>query len=181
VIKDKWLIYKFRHGSQEAFCGIFEAYRDDLLRVAVSLLQDKSVAEDIVHEVFMHLIRVRKTFELSGSLRGYLMICVSNRARNMNRDSRRMHSLDAGQGAEWMSNLRRPDQWAVCSEEFERLRAALMTLPYAQREVVTLRVHGQLTFREMAEDQNCSLKTVQSRYRYALDKLREQLNGEVLT
>jgi RNA polymerase sigma-70 factor, ECF subfamily len=179
VIKEKWLLFKFRHGCQDAFCQLFEAYRDDLLRVAMSLLQDKSVAEDIVHEVFMHLIQVRKTFELSGSLKGYLAICVANRARNVNRDSRRMHSLDAGQGVERMSGLRRPDQWAVCSEEFERLRTALLTLPYAQREVVTLRVQGQLTFREMAENQGCSMKTVQSRYRYALDKLREQLNGEV--
>ncbi|MBN1361112.1 MAG: hypothetical protein JW993_10985 [Sedimentisphaerales bacterium] len=52
---------RFRRGSQEAFRRIYEKYRDDLLRLAVSLLQDKSVAEDVVHEVFLSLIRARCT------------------------------------------------------------------------------------------------------------------------
>ena len=68
MLRDKWLILRFRQGSQDAFCRIFERYRDDLLRLALSLLQDKCSAEDIVHEVFLHLIQVRQTFTLTGSL-----------------------------------------------------------------------------------------------------------------
>jgi RNA polymerase sigma-70 factor (ECF subfamily) len=74
---------------------------------------------------------------------------------------------------------RRPDQWAVCSEEFDRLRDAVLSLPYEQREVLALRIHGQLTFKDIAAAQKTSIKTVQSRYRYALDKLRVLLDGEV--
>jgi RNA polymerase sigma-70 factor (ECF subfamily) len=179
VLHDKWLILRFRHGSQEAFCRIYEKYRDDLLRLAVSLLKDKSAAEDVVQDVFVRLIVARHSFELTGSLRAYLATCVANRARNANRDSRRGVRLDPVESAVLPCENRRPDQWAVCSEEFDKLRAALLDLPYEQREVLALRVYGQLTFREIAALREVPIKTVQSRYGYALDKLRLALDGEV--
>ena len=179
MLGDKWLIMRFRQGSQEAFCRIYAKYRDDLLRLAVSLLRDKSAGEDVVHETFATLIAGRQRFELTGSLRAYLATCVANRARNSNRDNRRGMSLDAAESVTLPSGNRRPDQWAICSEEFDRLRDAVLSLPYEQREVLALRVHGQLTFKDIASTQRTSIKTVQSRYRYALDKLRVLLDGEV--
>ena len=68
---------------------------------------------------------------------------------------------------------------AICSEELEKLSCALGEIPYEQREVIALYIHGKLRFRQIAELQNISTKTVQSRYRYGLDKLRSTLNGEV--
>lgn len=178
MLQDKWLILKFRHGSREAYCRIYETYRDDMLRVAVSLLKEKTQAEDIVHEVFVNLIQARKTFKLTDRLRSYLVTCVANRARNTNRDSHQMLAADSDDFV-LVSQQRRPEQWAVCSEEFEMLRQALLGLPFDQREVVTLHIHGQMTFKEIAKHLGCSIKTVQSRYKYALDKLRVLLNGEV--
>ena len=55
----------------------------------------------------------------------------------------------------------------------------MVTLPYEQREAVTLRLHADMKFREIARHQNVSIKTVLSRYQYGLDKLRVILNGEV--
>ena len=170
---------RFKSGSQDAFCRIFERYGSDLLRLALSLLQDKSSAEDIVHEVFLHLIQVRKTFTLTGSLKAYLATCVANRARNTNRDRRHTNPLDGEPARRLISQDRRPGQWAECSEELERLRRGLMQLPYAQREVVVLRTQGQMTFKQIAVQQNCSIKTAESRYRYALEKLRGLLDGQV--
>jgi len=61
----------------------------------------------------------------------------------------------------------------------QKLSNAMTELPYEQREAIALRIHGNLRFRQIAELQNVSTKTVQSRYRYGLDKLRSTLNGEV--
>jgi DNA-directed RNA polymerase specialized sigma24 family protein len=44
---------------------------------------------------------------------------------------------------------------------------------------VTLHLYGELPFREIAEWQSTSIKTVQSRYQYGLNKLRSLLDGEV--
>lgn len=179
VLQDRWLILRFKRGSSDAFCRLYEKYRDDLLRLAVSLLKEKSVGEDIVHEVFAQLIESRHTFKLTGSLKAYLATCVANRARNANRDGRRGGRAGWTDATGLASDCWRPDQWAVCSEEFEKLRVAMLDLPYEQREVVGLHIHGRMTFKRIAAMQQVSIKTVQSRYRYALDKLRTVLDGEV--
>jgi len=72
-----------------------------------------------------------------------------------------------------------PDAWAIYSEQFARVGRAVTELPVEQREVVTLHLYGDLPFREIAAWQTTSIKTVQSRYRYGLEKLRSLLNSEV--
>jgi len=58
------------------------------------------------------------------------------------------------------------------------LNNALAQLPYDQRETVILRAQGGMKFRQIAKLQCVSIKTVQSRYRIGLDKLRSLLNSE---
>ena len=53
--------------------------------------------------------------------------------------------------------------------------ALRLELPYEQRETIVLRLHGDLRFRQIAKLRNVSIKTIQSRYRYGLDKLRSTL------
>jgi RNA polymerase sigma-70 factor (ECF subfamily) len=70
-------------------------------------------------------------------------------------------------------------QRLVQNEELARLSNALAQLPYDQREVITLRLHGGMKFRQIARQQAVSIKTAQSRYRYGLDKLRSLMQTEV--
>ena len=178
MLEDRLLVWRMRRGSREALCRIYEKYRDDLLRLAVSLSNETTMAEDVVQDVFVSFIGGASQFRLTGSLKGYLATCVANRTRNANRDRRRQHaSLD--EARQVVSDARRPDQWVVCSEELEQVIAALALLPYEQREVIALRLQGALKFREIAEFQNVSIKTALSRYRCGLGKLRSLLNGEV--
>ena len=67
----------------------------------------------------------------------------------------------------------------ISSEQFERASRATSGLPFEQREVVTLHLYGDMRFRDIAGWQKTSIKTVQSRYRYGLEKLRSALNSEV--
>lgn len=73
----------------------------------------------------------------------------------------------------------KPERWIIHSEELDNLNKAIVQLPYHQREVVILHLQGGMKFRAIAESQNMSINTVQSRYRYGLDKLRSLLNSEV--
>ena len=178
MLEDRLLVWKFRHGSKDAFYRIYEKYRDDLLRLAISLLNEADIAEDVVHDVFTSFIQNTRQFQLTGSLKSYLATCVANRARNVNRAQRRQQNpgLDASTPA---SDSSRPEKWIIISEEFRRLSNALAKLPYDQRETVILRAQGDMKFRQIAKLQRVPIKTVQSRYRIGLDKLRSMLNGEV--
>ena len=179
MLEDKLLVWKFKHGSKNALCHIYEKYRDDLLRIAAGLLNETDAAEDIVHDVFVVFVRSAKQFQLTGSLRGYLARCVVNRARNANLSRQRRQAVSLDNAEPIALDSKRPDQWIICSEEFTQLRNAMAVLPYEQREAVILRIQGGTKFREIAKLQGVSDKTAQSRFRYGLTKLRSILYSEV--
>ena len=173
------LINRLKRGDDEALRLIYEGTRDDLLRLAISLLNDVPLAEDVVHDVFIAFVRSMATFRLTGSLQGYLGTCVANRARNLNRAGQRSQAVKQDDRLARSEVLSGPDHWVQCTEQLLRISQALSQLPYDQREAVTLHVYAKMTFRAIAQARDVSLKTIQSRYRYGLDKLRSLLESEV--
>jgi len=65
-----------------------------------------------------------------------------------------------------------PEGRLIVSEESMRIFEAMSKLPTEQRDVVSLHIHGNMKFREIAEQLDLSINTVQSRYRYGIEKLR---------
>jgi RNA polymerase sigma-70 factor (ECF subfamily) len=178
MIDEKILLGKFNRGSKDALRRLYEKYKDDLLGLAVTLLRDRSLAEDVVHDVFVSFARTAGRFTLSGTLKGYLSTCVANGARDKNRLKSRLDvGLDAA--ADMGADSGDPVEYAVDSEEAGRLQQVLDCLPYEQREIVVLHLHQEMRFREIAEALGISINTVQSRYRYGLEKLRSILNNTV--
>jgi RNA polymerase sigma-70 factor (ECF subfamily) len=176
MLEDKLLIWKFNRGNREALRSIYEKYKDDLVTLAAALLTDAASAEDAVHDVFVGFIESYRKFRLTGSLKGYLAICVANNARNRNKAGRIRQNMDAGAPT---ADTNRPDAAVIFGEETRLLSLALRQLPYEQREVLLLHTYSGIKFKTIAKQQNVSTNTVQGRYRYALDKLRSMLNGEV--
>ena len=179
MLEDRILLWKFKHGSKDAFRAIYEKYAGDMLTLAGNLLDDKVGAEDIVQDVFIKLVKSADSFRLMGNLKSYLATCVANRSRDCIRRRIRQRKAVVKQAEKTPADVKSTIHLAICSEELERLSNAMSELPYEQRETIALHIHGSLRFRQIAELQNVSTKTVQSRYRYGLDKLRSTLNGEV--
>jgi RNA polymerase sigma-70 factor (ECF subfamily) len=178
-MEDKLLIWKFRRGSREALRRIYDKYHADLLKVAVVMTGGMNTAEDVVQEVFTKFAGRADCLALSGSLRNYLITSTINTVRNLRRKQVR-HKAQSLDGAVIVPcEQRRPDQWAVMSERLEHLSAAMASLPYEQREVITLRMEANMTLRKIADLQGTSVSTVQARYRYGIERLRSLLNGEL--
>jgi RNA polymerase sigma factor (sigma-70 family) len=170
---------KFKHGSSDALCRIYEKYRRYLLKLAVALLHDSSVAEDVVHDVFLRFARSSDQLKLHGNLKSYLRTCVANSARNRARAELIRASINIDEIAPVATDSKDSDRWILLKEDSMRINDALAQLPFEQREAVVLHLHGDMKFCEIAKLYNVSLKTIQSRYRYGLDKLRSLLNCEV--
>lgn len=179
MIEDTLLILRFKYGSSEALCRIYEKYRDYLLRLAAGLIHDINLAEDVVQDVFLGFAQSGDKIKLRGSLKGYLRKCVVNSAYNKTRAIRIRSYVKIDEIDPVAEESNKPDHWITCSEESQRIRSALAQIPTEQREVVVLHLLGEMKFREIARLQIVSLKTAQSRYRYGLEKLRLQLNGEL--
>ncbi len=178
MLEDKLLIWKFNRGDRGALRGVYEKYKDDLVTLAAVLLIDVSLAEDVVHDVFVSFIESSRKFRLTGSLKGYLATCVANNARNRNKSKRRRNVVVPDETNATGAGSSNPEFAAVFGEELRRLSQALGRLPYEQREVLILHSYSGMKFKAIAKQQDVSINTVQGRYRYALDKLRSMLDGE---
>lgn len=179
MLEDKLLIWKFNRGNRDCLRIIYEKYKDELVTLAAALLTNVGAAEDVVHDVFVSFIESAETFRLTGSLKSYLATCVANRARNKNKANRQQAGSTLEETNPMAADSSSPDCSAIFGEELGRLSRALRQLPYEQREVLILHAYSGMTFRSIAKQQNVSINTTQGRYRYAMDKLRSMLDGEV--
>ncbi len=178
MIEDRVLVWRFNRGDPAALCRIYEKYRDGLLKVAAALLQDRSGVEDVLHDVFVDFARTTGRFLLRGSLKGYLSICVANRARDVNRTRRQRSPGAVDEPNTSSAGVDGPEHTAIRRDLTAKLEAALAELPDEQREILVLHLQGGLPFREIAGLREISINTAMSRYRYALAKIRSALNGE---
>jgi RNA polymerase sigma-70 factor (ECF subfamily) len=179
MLEDRRLLGRLKRGDRDALRLIYEQYEGDLLTLAGNLLRDPGTAEDVVQDVFLGLVRSAPQLRLRRTLRAYLATAVANRARDHYRRQAREQLASLDDAGHVPAGSEGPVQMVIRSDETRRLRAAVEELPYEQREVIMLRVHAGMKFREIAKYQQVSLKTAISRCQYGLNKLRSMLNSEV--
>ncbi len=174
---DRQLIEQLRQGDPQALRTCYEMYKDTLLTTAACILGNIAAGEDCLHDVFVQFAGNLRKLGTAENLKGYLTTCIANRARDMLRQrSRQTMAMDK------IAQLSEPettpppqppetDQTDLSNSVYK----ALGKLPDQQREVISLHLHGEMTFKEIAQLQQTSINTIQSRYRYGLDKLRQLL------
>jgi len=174
--EDKHLLKLLRHGDRRALRRLYEKYRTDLYTVALSLIQDVHTAEDCLQDVFVRLAEVATDLEIRRNLKGYLISCVANRARDRLR--RKSKLLDRRPEVGCSISAPDPVKVMIDREESARIFNTLTQLPYAQREVFVLHVQAGMKFKEIAKLQDVSIKTVLSRYRYGIERLQALLEKD---
>lgn len=160
---DGWTAWLGKHGAA-------------LVLLARQWVADRADAEDIVQEAFVRFWRSRhKAVDPTA----YLYTCVKRSALEWLRSRRRRVQREE---AAARPEIAAGERWFACPLEQDERRAAieasLQQLPEAQREVLVLKIWGELSFPQIAEALGISANTAASRYRYALAKLREQLAEE---
>lgn len=178
MLEDELLKLKFKRGDTGALATIYDKYADYLLTLAMALLNDHGLAEDVLHDVFVSFARSVTRFRLRGSLKAYLGKSVVNRSRDhLRKRSNTPKPLDHSQLPP--SSDAAPDRDILLQEQSIRLSDALSQIPAEQREVVVLKVKAGMKFRQIAVLQDVSINAAQARYRYGMDKLRSLLKSEV--
>lgn len=153
---------------------LFRRQRPDLLRLAVLLLGDRAMAEDVVQDAFVALHRKWPTLSDPAAAAGYLRVSVVNGARSAHRRRATVwRHLKAGEP----EALPAADAGVLLAEEHRTVLDAVRRLPRRQREVLVLRYWAGLSEAEIADTLAVSRGTVKTCASRALAKLADLLGG----
>jgi len=157
-------------GDERAFALLYDRFAGRMYRAALRILGRREDAEDAVQEVFMAVVRSRVRMGDVRDLNAYLFAALRRAAGRcaLRRARGPQTSLAAMDAAVAPVEPASPD----CT----LLHRAIQLLPAEQREVIALKIDGELTFAQIAQVLGIGLNTAASRYRYALSKLRTMLN-----
>ncbi len=165
------LAQRLARGEAAAFAELYDACADRLHHYLTLRLGSRTEAEDVVQEVFVRLVRSRHRLRGVERPLAYVFAMARNEAiRHQGRQARetdRQHRLS-------------PEDLFLVSERDSRAReaadlaaAGLSYLSPEQREVVELKVYCGFTFQEIGEAVGVPLATAASRYRAALERLKD--------
>ncbi len=170
-------------GDALAWEGIVRLYARRVFALAKSRCRSGDVAEEITQSVFATIAAKLGGADEQDSARGYrelgrfepwLFRVAMNRVRDHVRREKR-----AMPRSELREDMAARDRREPAPEaELRRLREAMETLSESDREVVELRHHAQMSFKQIAELMDEPIGTLLARHHRALRKLKELLGGE---
>jgi RNA polymerase sigma-70 factor (ECF subfamily) len=189
---DADLLGRLRSGDEQAFVLLVGRYRDAMLRLAAGYVPSRAVAEEVVQDAWVGVLRGLDAFEGRSSVRTWLFRILVNRARTAGTRERRSVAVEDmapvvdqsrfdGAGA-WIAP---PEQWVeqlddrmMAAKMADRIKTAVDELPARQREVVTLRdIEG------LSSDEACDVLEISEANQRVLlhrgrSKLRQILESE---
>jgi RNA polymerase sigma-70 factor, ECF subfamily len=162
---DGELLRRLRAGDEGAFVSLVERHNGAMLRLALSFVPSRAVAEEVVQDTWLAALRGLGAFQGRSSLKTWLFTILVNRARTTGvREARSVPIADAGPVVD-ASRFGPDGGWATPPEHWieeaesridavklsELLRMLLDTLPERQREVVLLRDVEELSSADVCQ------------------------------
>lgn len=175
-VSDARLVVAIGRFHQGALAEAYRRHAGAVFGLALRIVVDRSLAEEVVQEVFLRLWNDPERFDASrGSLRSYLLAQTHGRSVDLVRaeSSRRAREeRDARRTAESGYDLER-EVWDLTLAE--HVRRALALLSDKERDAIELAYFGGHTYREVATMLGEAEGTVKSRIRTGLGRLRTEL------
>ncbi len=172
-ISDPELVRRSRLGDPRAFGALVERYHEAVYRLAVSMVSDPDLAQDVAQDAFVKAFRALDGFRGDAAFRTWLLTIAANEARGaLRRRGRRRESGLEGAGP-IVADGRSPEEETVLARESARARELLERLPEKQRLAVGLRVDEGLSFREIGEIIGSSEGAARVNYFHGIRRLRE--------
>jgi RNA polymerase sigma-70 factor, ECF subfamily len=168
---------RLARGDQAAFAELYDSCADRVHRYLVALTGSRADADDVLQETFVRLARMTKSLAAVDNLVAYVFATARNEAIRLAQRQVREDHVRAG--AELVARFCEvPVEDPEALETAEWVAAALARLSDELREIVELKIYAELTFREISEVTGLPQGTVATRYRSALEKMRNQMVKE---
>jgi RNA polymerase sigma-70 factor (ECF subfamily) len=171
--EDAALIAAIVRGEREALGRLYDRHAPLLLALAVRILGDRALAEDVLHDVVLEAWHRARDFDPArGNVRAWLVTRMRSRALDRRTATNRQTRLAEQVGRD----PDRPTSTAMVTlPDGDRVRRHLAGLPGDLVQVIELAYFDGLSFSDIARHLSIPIGTVKSRMARALHLLRERL------
>src|SRR4051812_32299630 len=194
---DAELLIRLRRGDEDAFMELVDRYGPLMLRIALSHVPTRAVAEEVVQEAWLGVLQGLGRFEGRSSLKTWILRIVANRARTRGERERRSVPLSSLEPAGdepavdpdrflppdhplypggWSAPPQAwPDERLLAKETLTQVRESIAKLPPRQQEVIVLRdVEGW-----EPEEVCAALELTEGNQRVLLHRARSKVRGDL--
>jgi len=162
------LAARLARGEEAAFTELYDACADRLHHYLTGRLGSRDAASDVLQTAFLRAVKSRRRFRGVANPLAYMFQVARNEASRVGRRRGRVNEELLSTEELFAAGDEQHEQ----IEDAEAVALALARLEPDDREILELKVYGDLTFREIAEVVGRPQATVATRYRRALESLR---------
>lgn len=169
--EDNALFLLIRERDKQAFTVVYQKYHAYLYALALRYLKNTEMAQDAVQHVFVKLWENTAKMEIEINLKNYLYTMTKNYIINQIRDRKEVVSLNYVHAQTEISD----SDWFETVDEMELsdvLREGIDKLPPQKREVCKMKIEGEVSNQDIAENMGVSVHTVKSHYQESVKMLR---------
>lgn len=169
------IIRRIRNADADAFQELFDLYQEDVFRFLQFKLGDTQAAEDILQDVFIKVWENRRTLKENASLKSFLFTIANRAALNHIRHNKIVLKFQLEH--QHANETNETPYVEYEHKEIQKLLVhAIAALPEKPRTAFLMSRFQDLTYREVAERLDVSVKTVECHIGKALRLLRESLH-----
>jgi RNA polymerase sigma-70 factor, ECF subfamily len=169
---DAELLDAFRAGDVRAFETLVRRYQRPVLAIARRFSRDADDAEDLAQRAFINASQ-RAGGWRGGSFKSWLFRIVVNLAKNHLRDTARFDRSEEAQDRETPAADPGVEARLESAQQQKAMREAVARLPRRQREVLLLRIDGDLPFAEIAQTLGITEVNAKVNFHHAVQKLKK--------
>lgn len=180
-LSDAELIHAFLQDNEDALEVLVNRYKDKIYTAVYMLVKDKYIAEDIFQDAFLKMIKTIREgrYAEQGKFLPWAIRVAHNLCMDHFRRTRQNIPVTLADGTDIGHLL--PSSADNAAESMEKrqthegVRHLVEQLPEEQREVIIMRMYGDLSFKEISDITGVSINTALGRMRYALINLRRMI------
>ncbi|MDR1120296.1 MAG: RNA polymerase sigma-70 factor [Dysgonamonadaceae bacterium] len=161
------------------FRELYNLYYESLCKYLNFYTKDVHIIDDVVQDVFLHLWEARDMLEIQ-HIKTYLFHTARNKMLNYIRDEENRSYLLEKWFEKQLENARMEKEAFETEQLLAAVKKAVETLPSQCREIFLLSKMEDMTYKQIAELKQLSIKTVENQVGIALKKIRKFLSENYL-
>jgi len=184
---DQSLVQLFINGEERVLTELVYRYQSKIFSGIYLLVKDRYIAEDLFQETFIKIVSTLRSGKYTdqGKFLPWAMRIAHNLCIDYFRKAKKNVKITLQDGSDILSlfaySTENIEQTTIRNQEETTVQKLVDQLPLEQKEVIIMRIYGEMSFKEIAEVTGVSINTALGRMRYGLINIKRCIEECKLT